>query len=335
MIEASGLSKQFGRLTAVDAVNFAIGEGRVVGFLGPNGAGKTTTLRMIAGYLTPTAGTVHVDGIDVTTEPVAARSRIGYLPESVPLYTEMRVTEFLRFRGRLFGLSRPRRQAAIESAIQRCRLEDVAHRPIHQLSKGFRQRVGLAATLLHDPPVLILDEPTIGLDPAQILEVRQLIRELGEHHTILLSTHILPEVEAIADRVIMIARGRICADGTLSELMSRITPQSTYLVETNHPRAERLLRDVHHVGNVTAHELGSGWQRLEVSARTGSDDLREPIDAALQNADGWLVRNLQRRQPSLEQMFIELQTLRNGSDSATHNTSNGAAGRAPVAEGAA
>ena len=321
MIEARGLIKRFGRLTAVDAVNLDIGADQVVGFLGHNGAGKTTTLRMIAGYLTPTAGCVHVNGVDVVHDPVRARAQIGYLPESVPLYTEMRVREYLRFRAKLYGLNRAARAAAIDLAVQRCRLEDVMDRPIHQLSKGYRQRVGLAATLLHDPPVLILDEPTIGLDPAQILDIRQLIRDLGAHHTVVLSTHILPEVEAICDRVVMIARGRIRADGTMHELIEQMSPTAQYVVETNHPQAERLVGTVPGVRAVQAQGGEAGWQRLEVRGEAGTGDLREAIATALRNDEGWLVRDLERCRPSLEQMFIEMQSSSMDDDSQKHSAS--------------
>jgi len=316
MIEAQGLTKRFGRLTAVDAVNLDIGADQVVGFLGHNGAGKTTTLRMIAGYLMPSAGFVRVNGVDVVGDPVRARGQLGYLPESVPLYTEMRVREYLHFRAKLYGLPRAGRGPAIDLAVRRCRLDDVVRRPIHQLSKGYRQRVGLAATLLHDPPVLILDEPTIGLDPAQILDIRQLIRDLGAHHTIVLSTHILPEVEAICDRVVMIARGRIRADGTIDELIEQMSPTATYIVETNHPQAEQLLGHVRGVVTARTLEVEDAWRRLEVRSEAGAGDLREALAAALRNDAGWLVRGLERRRPSLEQMFIEMQS------SSMHQDSN-------------
>ena len=217
MIVARNLSKRFGKVVAVDSINFRIPRGHVVGFLGPNGAGKTTTIRMIAGFHRPTAGSVEVDGLDVSTSSREVRRRIGYLPESVPLYPEMRVVEYLRFRTRLFGVPRNQRRSLIDLALTRCSLRDVRRRPIGQLSRGFRQRVGLAAALVHEPPVLILDEPTVGLDPNQIQDVRNVIRELGRSNTILLSTHILQEVEAVADRVIFIHEGRIAFDGTLDE----------------------------------------------------------------------------------------------------------------------
>ncbi|MHC4992571.1 MAG: ABC transporter ATP-binding protein, partial [Planctomycetota bacterium] len=200
MIKAHGLSKKFGNFTAVDSVEFEIPQGAVVGFLGPNGAGKTTTIRMICGYIRPTTGRALIDGIDVARHARRVQQRLGYLPESAPLYTEMRVQEYLAFRGRMLGLRRAERRRSMGLAIDRCRIEEVRRRPIGQLSKGFRQRVGLAAALLHEPPILILDEPTAGLDPAQMREVRALIRDLAGRHTILLSTHNLAEVELSCDR---------------------------------------------------------------------------------------------------------------------------------------
>ncbi|MCZ6834594.1 MAG: ABC transporter ATP-binding protein, partial [Planctomycetota bacterium] len=195
MIVAQNLTKRFGRILAVDNLNFEIPQGQVVGFLGPNGAGKSTTIRMITGFLPPTAGRVLIDAHDVALHRRWVRSRIGYLPESAPLYGEMRVREYLKYRSKLFGVPRGKRKSAIDEALDQCGLKDVQRRPISQLSKGYKQRVGLAAALLHDPPVLVLDEPTVGLDPSQIREVRALIRKLAGSHTILVSTHILPEVE--------------------------------------------------------------------------------------------------------------------------------------------
>ncbi|MHC4429237.1 MAG: ABC transporter ATP-binding protein, partial [Planctomycetota bacterium] len=213
MIVAHRLTKSFGRFKAVDSVDFEIPSGAVAGFLGPNGAGKTTTIRMLCGVLRPTAGRAVVDGLDVRTERQEAQRRIGYLPEAVPLYGEMRVREYLEFRGRLFELTRSARRTGVEAAMSKVGLTEVARRPIGQLSRGYRQRVGLAAALVHDPPVLILDEPTVGLDPAQVREVRRLIKDLAGDRTVLLSSHILAEVELICDRIVMLAAGRVRAAG--------------------------------------------------------------------------------------------------------------------------
>jgi ABC-2 type transport system ATP-binding protein len=221
VIHVSKLTKYYGDYAAIRDVSFDVPKGQVVGFLGPNGAGKTTTMRILAGFMTATSGRATIDGKDVFWEPVEARKRIGYMPENCPLYTEMRVGEYLGFRAGLKGLYGSDAKKRIEYVLERCWLRDVRRQLIGTLSKGYRQRVGLADTLLADPPVLILDEPTAGLDPSQIRETRNLIRELGKEHTLLLSTHILPEVEMTCNRVILINRGRVAAEGMLADLRAR------------------------------------------------------------------------------------------------------------------
>ncbi|MCI0363713.1 MAG: ABC transporter ATP-binding protein [Phycisphaerales bacterium] len=305
MIVARSLSRKFGRFLAVDSLDFHIDRGRVVGFLGPNGAGKTTTIRMIAGYLPPTAGTVEVDGLDVVRAGREVHRRIGYLPEAAPLYSEMRVDEFLKFRARLFGIERSKRRRAIDLALRRCSLDEVRTRPIHQLSKGFRQRVGLAAALLHQPPVLILDEPTVGLDPAQIREVRALIRELAGNHTILLSTHILPEVELTCDQIIMMARGRIRAQGTISQLQQTGDKTPRYLLETNSSKPENAIREMKGVADVQSVVMDEHWRRVTVVAVAGTPDLREPLAATVAKM-GCSVRELHREAASLEHLFVQM-----------------------------
>jgi ABC-2 type transport system ATP-binding protein len=226
MIEADNLSKRYGEVVAVDGVSFSVDEGEVVGFLGPNGAGKTTTMRMLTGFLPPTDGSAKIAGHDIFEEPLAARRAIGYLPESPPLYPEMTVTSYVRYVASIKDVPRARRKEAVARALERCALTNVATRVIGTLSKGYRQRVGLAQAIVHDPPVLILDEPTIGLDPIQIGEIRTLIALLasGEggapRHTVVLSSHILAEVQAICRRVIMINQGRKTVDASLAELTS-------------------------------------------------------------------------------------------------------------------
>jgi ABC-2 type transport system ATP-binding protein len=218
VIHVRNLTKYYGDYAAVRDVSFDVERGQIVGFLGPNGAGKTTTMRILAGFLTATSGQANIAGCDVFWDPVRARRQIGYLPENCPLYPEMRAVEYLRFRAGLKGLHGGRARQRINYVLERCWLTDVRRQLIGTLSKGYRQRVGLADALLGDPPVLILDEPTVGLDPAQIRATRQLIRELGKEHTILLSTHILPEVEMTCDRVIIIHRGRVVASSALADL---------------------------------------------------------------------------------------------------------------------
>ena len=226
MIVVDRLTKYYGEYPAVKNVSFEVPKGRVVGFLGPNGAGKSTTMRIVAGFLTATSGRASIDGQDVFWNPIEARRRIGYMPENCPMYPEMRVDEYLRFRGGLKGLSRSDTRNRIDYVTKRCWLTDVTRQPIGTLSKGYRQRVGLADALLANPPVLILDEPTAGLDPTQIRETRKLIRELGSDHTMLLSTHILSEVEMACDSVIIIYQGEKIEDGSLADVRMKHKNQS-------------------------------------------------------------------------------------------------------------
>jgi ABC-2 type transport system ATP-binding protein len=218
VIRVSHLTRRYGAHLAVDDISFEVGKGEVLGFLGPNGAGKSTTLRILAGFLGATNGTVAIDGHDVATDSIEARRRIGYMPEAVPLYPEMRVIEYLRFRAELKRVPRPVRRARIDEAIGRAAVTEVAHKRIEHLSKGFRQRVGLADAIMARPPIVVLDEPTAGLDPNQIRDVRQLVRDLSRDHTIVLSTHILSEVEACATRVLLLHRGKIVAAGPTGEI---------------------------------------------------------------------------------------------------------------------
>lgn len=226
MIAVNHLTKYYGEYPAVRDVSFEVPKGRVVGFLGPNGAGKSTTMRILAGYLTATSGKASIAGFDVFNDPIEVRRRIGYMPESCPLYGELRVEEYLRFRAGLKGLGWRARRQRIDFVVNRCWLKDVRRQLVGTLSKGYRQRVGLADALLADPPVLILDEPTAGLDPTQIRETRKLIRELGTEHTMLLSTHILSEVEMTCDSVIIIYEGQVVADGSLSDVRKAHKNQS-------------------------------------------------------------------------------------------------------------
>ena len=221
MIVVENLVKYYGNYPAVRGVSFEVPKGRVVGFLGPNGAGKSTTMRILAGFLTASGGRASVAGHDVFSDPIRARRQIGYMPENCPLYPEMRVIEYLRFRAGLKGLGWRARRKRIDFVLERCWLKDVRRQLVGTLSKGYRQRVGLADALLADPPVLILDEPTAGLDPTQIRETRKLIRELGTEHTMLLSTHILSEVEMVADTVIIIYQGNVVENGTLAEVRKK------------------------------------------------------------------------------------------------------------------
>jgi ABC-2 type transport system ATP-binding protein len=229
MIEVKNLSKVYGNFLAVEGISFKAERGQILGFLGPNGAGKTTTMRIITGFMPATSGTVEIDGLDIFSNSLEARKRIGYLPETPPLYGDMRVTQYLEFVARLRGVKRSAVEDAIEHVLEVCGLREMSHRICGQLSKGYRQRVGLAQALIHDPPVLVLDEPTIGLDPRQIHEIRELIRGLAGSRTIVLSTHILPEVSQICDRVVIINEGHIALEEQLSNLPAGSTLEEVFL----------------------------------------------------------------------------------------------------------
>ncbi|MCY2955316.1 MAG: ATP-binding cassette domain-containing protein [Planctomycetota bacterium] len=309
MISVSQLTKVFGQTLAVDRISFDVAEGQIVGFLGPNGAGKSTTLRMLTCYLPPTSGTATVGGFDIFHQSQAVRQKVGYLPESCPLYTEMKVEEYLDFRGQLRGLDREQRKQRIGYVLDRCWLTNVRRRMIGHLSKGYRQRVGLADSLLHNPPVLILDEPTIGLDPTQIRETRKLIKELGGKHTVILSTHILPEVEAVCDRAIVIAGGRIVAQGTPDELRASRRMQARVLVECKAP-AEELQMALQRVSGVREVEVmpdGSGDKHYVVAAlraKDGYDVREEAARTVIQH--GWPLREVRLEHATLEEFFVQV-----------------------------
>jgi ABC-2 type transport system ATP-binding protein len=301
MIQVERLSKRYGTVKAVDRITFAVDRGEIVGLLGRNGAGKTTTMRMLTTFLQPTSGRASLAGHDVLDEPLEVRRKVGYLPENVPLYTEMRVREFLDFRARLKDVPRSRRRGAISEVIERCRLGEVERRILGHLSKGFRQRVGLAEAMIHDPDILILDEPTVGLDPIQIREVRTLIRELGEKHTILLSTHIMPEVEAVCGRVIMIEKGRLALDDQLDNLRA----ENAIILEARGPAdaIRGALQNTPGVERVRLTGKDGDFAAFEVQTRNGSD-LREALGTRL-SSQGWPLRQLDLRRTTLEDRFVQ------------------------------
>ncbi|HTS02845.1 MAG TPA: ATP-binding cassette domain-containing protein [Thermoanaerobaculia bacterium] len=305
MLEVQGLSKSFYGAPAVEDVSFRVETGEILGFLGPNGAGKTTTMRMITGFLPPTAGRVLLADVDVTEKPLEAKRELGYLPETLALYPEMRVREYVGFRAALCGVPGRERKARVDEAIQKCFVDDVATKPIGNLSKGYRQRVGLAGALVHRPKVLVLDEPTVGLDPRQIVKIRDLIRDLRKDHTILLSTHILPEVEVLCDRVLIIDRGRIVASGTPDTLRHEMSqaPAVTVALKGEVPEADAVLRAL--PGVLHAARIGAGGEtRVSLSGDAGSD-LREPVFREVL-ARGWTLLELTPRQASLEDVFVRL-----------------------------
>jgi ABC-2 type transport system ATP-binding protein len=308
MIRVDHLSKYYGPIKAVDDISFQVAKGEIVGFLGPNGAGKSTTLRILTSYLPATSGIATVAGFDIMTQSMEVRENIGYLPQAVPIYPEMRVEEYLAYRAKLKGVDRAVRGRRIERSLERCRAREVRRRLIGTLSNGYRQRVGLADALLHDPPLLILDEPTAGLDPLQIRETLQTIRDLAGQHTVLLSTHILSEVEAICSRVIIISRGRIGLDSPLDKLGGDTTMVT---LEARGPadKIADVLRQVEGVQRVTHTALGDGIHSFEVGTQRDRDP-REEIFKRFAKHDGWTLRRLDLRRRKLEDHFVDV-VLRN------------------------
>lgn len=305
MIKVSGVTKKYPARLAVDNISFEVGRGEIVGFLGPNGAGKTTTMRMLTGYLPMTSGRIEVAGYDISAQPQEVRRRVGYLPESCPLYPEMRVDEYLHFRAELKGVSAMKRRAKVNEVKERCGLDQVGKRIIGQLSKGYRQRVGLADSLVHDPDLLVLDEPTVGLDPYQIRQVRELITQLAEKHTILLSTHILQEVEAICERILIINEGHIVASDTEENLHRKLHACSIIEMEVMADRTEAInkVNAIEGVDVRSANELADGWLWLELEADSAQMRV-ELFNLAV--AEGWALRELSEQQHSLEDTFVQI-----------------------------
>jgi ABC-2 type transport system ATP-binding protein len=300
------LTKVYGTFTAVDHISFQVAKGTILGFLGPNGAGKTTTIRMLTCYMPPTSGAAKVAGYDVFTQSLQVKRNIGYLPESTPLYAEMRVAEYLDFRAKLRGIERDTRRTRIEQVAERTWIKDRLNSVIGTLSKGYRQRVGIADALLHNPPVLVLDEPTVGLDPTQIREARNLIKELAVDHTVLLSTHILQEVEMVCQRVIIVGSGKILAQGTPEELKARAG--GGLRVEVRGPANE--VRDVLAALNgidkveILSGGSGSAATAFNIRGRTGPE-MREQISDAI-SKKGWCLRELRSEGASLEEFFVRI-----------------------------
>ncbi len=306
MIEVNQLTKRYARHEAVQNISFSVKPGEVVGFLGPNGAGKTTTLRMLTGYLPPTSGTATVAGHDVFRESMEARRKIGYMPENVPLYDDMRVREYLNFRAQIKGLSGSDCRRRVGEVMETCGLVAVRRKMIKTLSKGFRQRVGLADALVHDPELLILDEPTNGLDPNQIRHIRGLIKRLAKSHTVLISTHILHEVEMTCDRVIIIDGGKIKASDTPAELTRNMRAAGRIQVElhTDQKIATKALKKLASVKKVSPKTLDDGWSEFTVWVDSGTD-ARERI-TKLATEHGWPLRSIFRHEATLEDVFVEL-----------------------------
>jgi ABC-2 type transport system ATP-binding protein len=306
VIEVQNLTRRFGDHVAVDDLSFRLEAGEVVGFLGPNGAGKTTTMRMLAGYLPATRGTITVGGFDVLRQSLEVRRRIGYLPENVPLYREHRVEEMLRFQARLHRVPRGEREARIGAVLERVGLTDRRRSLIGDLSRGLRQRVGIAVALLPQPAVLILDEPTSGLDPLQRIEVRKLVQDLAREHTVLLSSHILAEVEAICPRVLIVHRGRCLADGRRDELVAKLGGGAeAVLVEAVVPDVSEARRLLGTLPGVTSVEVGPRVGIHQSFRVRGAGDLREDV-GALASAKRWALRELTFERATLEKLFTAL-----------------------------
>ncbi|HEV3063330.1 MAG TPA: ABC transporter ATP-binding protein [Vicinamibacterales bacterium] len=308
MIEVQHLSKRYGRITAVDDISFRVERGEILGFLGPNGAGKTTTMRILTGYMPATTGKAIVAGFDVFDQPLEAKQRTGYLPETPPLYPDMSVLEYLTFVAKIKGILPAERRQRIARVMERTRVADMANRLCSRLSKGYKQRVGLAQALIHNPDVLILDEPTAGLDPKQIIETRELIKELAGDHTIILSTHILPEVSQTCQRVVIINKGRVVAIDTPDNLTARLRGSETmYLqVDTADADASQALRRVAGVTRVVESERRNGLVAYEVDSETGRDVRRDLARAVV--TSGWGLLEMRPMRMSLEDVFLSLIT---------------------------
>jgi ABC-2 type transport system ATP-binding protein len=308
LIEVQQLTKRYGPFTAVDGVSFNVGKGEILGFLGPNGAGKTTTMRILTGYMPPTEGRARVAGFDLQDQPVQAKQRIGYLPETPPLYPDMTVREYLRFVARIKGVPPAEQAGRVAAVMQRTHVADMAHRHCGKLSKGYKQRVGLAQALIHNPDVLVLDEPTAGLDPKQIIETRELIRSLGGDHTIVLSTHILPEVAQTCQRVVIINKGKVVAEDSPENLTARLQGAASVYVEIDAQGAdaEPVLAGIPGVTSVAVAARHGALTGFEIQSEKGLD-VRRSVAQAVVGAGYGLVE-LRPMRMSLEEIFLQLTT---------------------------
>jgi ABC-2 type transport system ATP-binding protein len=307
MIKVENLTKRFGRTLAIDNLSFEVKRGEIVGFLGPNGAGKTTTMRILSCFLPATGGKVTVGGFDVFSDSLEVRRRIGYLPENVPLYMDMRVKEYLGYRAVLKGLAGKKKRQRVQEIIETCGLTEVRSSVIGRLSKGYKQRLGLADSLVHEPELLILDEPTIGLDPNQIRHIRNLIKSLAHHHTVLLSSHILPEVEMICERVLIINKGRIVASDTPGNLVGLMSGNPRTITEVMGP-ADKVTQSLEKIPGVfkVACEPGGEWNRYICDSRKDMEIRSEIFKTVAVN--GWIMRELVTEKRNLEDVFVEVTT---------------------------
>jgi ABC-2 type transport system ATP-binding protein len=308
VIEVQNLTKRYGRVTAVDDVTFRVERGEILGFLGPNGAGKTTTMRVLTGYMPPSEGKAVVAGFDVFQHPIEAKRRTGYLPETPPLYPEMTVREYLTFIAKIRGVPSAERRAKVNAVMERTRADEMAERHCGKLSKGYRQRVGLAQAILHNPDVLILDEPTAGLDPKQIIETRELIKSLAGDHTIILSTHILPEVSQTCQRVLIINRGRVVAEDTPDNLTRRLSGSETIYVQVDAGGADVIgaLTLIPGVTKVEITPARDGLTACEIESESGRDIRRDIAHTVVTR--GWGLMEMRPLRMSLEEIFLSLTT---------------------------
>ena len=308
MIEVQHLTKRYGRVTAVEDISFTVERGEILGFLGPNGAGKTTTMRILTGYMPATAGKAIVAGFDVFEQPIEAKRRTGYLPETPPLYPDMTVLEYLTFVAKVKGVASGGRRQRIQTVMERTRIADTADRQCGKLSKGYRQRVGLAQAIIHNPDVLIMDEPTAGLDPKQIIETRELIKELSGDHTIILSTHILPEVSQTCQRVVIINKGHVVAVDTPDNLTARLSGSETMYLQVDSSGADASLA-LHRIAGVTRvaeSDRRNGMVGYEVESERGRDVRRELAQTVV--GQGWGLLEMRPLRMSLEEIFLSLTT---------------------------
>ncbi len=326
MISVEGVTKRYGSLVAVDRLTFEVDRGEVVGFLGPNGAGKSTTMKMLTGTLQPDEGSVFFEGEAISENLTAAKRRVGYLPEANPLYDEMLVAEYLEYVADLRDMHGPEVRSAVSDAVDETGIEDVFFRPVSELSKGYRQRVGLAGAILHRPELLILDEPTEGLDPNQRVEIRRLVGELGRERTVLLSTHVMQEVEATCSRLLILSKGRMAAQGSVQEILSRRVGALRYVVEAEGDGVAEGLATLH---GVSSHHVEPVENRVRVHLQVAGDDELRPAIFRMAQERSWTLWELHRERGTLEEVFRNLTSERHAA-----TDEGAAAGEAPMADDA-
>ena len=314
MIEINNLVKRYGDKKAVKGISFTVNDGEVLGFLGPNGAGKTTTMNIITGYLSSTSGTVKVNGHDILEEPELAKKEIGYLPENPPLYNDMTVKEYLNFICNLKGVEKARRKNMLDNIVSMVKISDVYDRLIGNLSKGYKQRVGIAQALVGNPSILILDEPTVGLDPNQIIEIRRLIKALSKNHSIVISSHILSEIQEIADRVVIINRGKIAAVDTISDLSKRLSGQSKILLTFRGPIKDAVtkFRTVKGISSAVSRVADSKYSQVELTIAANDTTETRIAVFELMAREGWPILEMRSLDPSLEEVFLSITSGKGG-----------------------